>query len=69
MPDPLFLATGAASVQRCEACSSTIAEIDAAAACPRCGGLLEIVHARPNANGGPMASKARQERLSRLPAI
>jgi len=33
-----------ASVQRCEACHTTIDELDSAGACPRCGGLLEIEH-------------------------
>ncbi len=33
-----------ASVQRCEACRATIAELDPSGACPRCGGLLELEH-------------------------
>jgi threonine synthase len=32
------------SVQRCENCSNEIGELDPAAVCPRCGGLLEIEH-------------------------
>ncbi len=46
MPDPLFLSAGATSVQRCEQCGSTIAETDPAPECPRCGGLLDVLHAR-----------------------
>jgi threonine synthase len=39
-------------VQRCERCGETIAELAVATACPRCGGLLEIVHpARTDAAG------------------
>ena len=36
--------TGIASYQQCEACGATLAERDPAAACPTCGGLLELVH-------------------------
>ncbi len=45
--DDLFVASGSASVQRCASCHVTIAELDAAPACPTCGGLLEIIHAPP----------------------
>ena len=42
----------AESVQRCERCGETIAELAVATACPTCGGLLEIVHpARTDAAG------------------
>ncbi len=33
------------SRQRCEQCANEIAELDPAAVCPRCGGLLELDHA------------------------
>jgi len=32
------------SCQRCAACAHEIGELDAAAVCPRCGGLLELEH-------------------------
>lgn len=43
----LFLASGAASIQRCAACGRELDERDAAAACPSCGGLLDAIHAWP----------------------
>jgi threonine synthase len=36
--------TNSESRQQCEACQSTISELDPAAVCPTCGGLLELVH-------------------------
>src|SRR5262245_53381916 len=36
--------TNSESRQQCEQCQSTISELDAASVCPRCGGLLELVH-------------------------
>ncbi len=55
---PLFLAPGAASVQRCARCGAELAELDAAAACLSCGGLLEILHGRPLDAVGAVASAA-----------
>ncbi len=43
----VFLAPGAPSVQRCARCGTVRDELDAAPACPECGGLLEILHGRP----------------------
>lgn len=43
----VFLAPGSPSIQRCASCGATLPELDAAQACPACGGLLEIVHATP----------------------
>jgi threonine synthase len=37
----------ALSRQRCEQCANEIAELDTAAVCPRCGGLLELEHSAP----------------------
>lgn len=37
--------TSLASYQQCEDCGAKLGELDAASACPTCGGLLEIVHA------------------------
>jgi threonine synthase len=39
------------SVQQCERCGETIAELAVATVCPRCGGLLEIIH--PSRGDGP----------------
>ncbi len=51
----VFLAPGASSVQRCAKCGVERGELDAAPACPACGGLLEILHGRPvNASGTVM---------------
>ena len=36
------------SRQRCEQCGHEIDELDAAGSCPRCGGLLELVHDLPS---------------------
>ncbi len=58
-PGALFLPNGHASIQRCAACGHELAERDAVAACPTCGGLLEIVHARPSdAAGQPLSAAA-----------
>ena len=57
--DNLFLAPGNASVQRCAACGAEIPELDPASACPACGGLLEILHARPaDPTGRPLTDAA-----------
>jgi threonine synthase len=34
------------SVQQCELCNTTIDDLNSAGACPKCGGLLELVHER-----------------------
>ena len=39
-------AGGSHSVQHCENCANEIGELDPAAVCPRCGGLLELEHPR-----------------------
>ena len=58
MPDAaqgaLFLPGGAASVQRCARCGAVTPELAAAAECAACGGLLEIVHATPDAHGAAL---------------
>ena len=36
--------TKSESRQECEECHSTISELDPAAVCPKCGGLLELIH-------------------------
>lgn len=43
----LFLATGAASLQRCDGCDATWPELSTATTCPDCGGLLAVVHGAP----------------------
>ena len=50
-PGALFLGAGSASVQRCARCGAITPELDSAAECGACGGLLEIVHATPDALG------------------
>ena len=50
----LFLAAGAASVQRCARCGAVTPELSAAAECAACGGLYEIVHAAPDAHGAAL---------------
>jgi threonine synthase len=52
--DPLFLAAGAASVQRCARCGAVAPEMGVTAECAACGGLLEIVHAAPDAHGAAL---------------
>jgi len=44
------------SRQRCEQCAHEIGELDPAAVCPRCGGLLELEHA---ASDGAATLRAR----------
>jgi threonine synthase len=36
--------TKSESRQQCEECQSTISELDPASVCPKCGGLLELIH-------------------------
>ena len=57
-----FLAGGAASIQRCAACGSTLPETDASVACRSCGGLLEIVHAAPELHGAALMARFAQRR-------
>jgi len=60
VPEPdaaLFLAEGRASVQRCERCLAVTPELDAAAECATCGGLLEIRHAAPDAHGAALLAR------------
>lgn len=40
-------AAAAASFQSCDACGHRLPELDARAACPRCGGLLGVTHPAP----------------------
>ena len=47
----LFLATGAASLQRCDRCGATWPELATNPECPDCGGLLAVVHAAPTLTG------------------
>ncbi len=59
--EDLFLAPGRASVQRCASCAHLLSETDAAPACPQCGSLLEVLHARPtDAAGTVMSGEALQ---------
>jgi threonine synthase len=43
----LFLSPGSRSHQRCASCGTTFPELDSSPACPKCGGLLEILHTAP----------------------
>jgi len=57
--DELFLAPGSTSVQRCAGCTTVLSELDSAPACPSCGSLLEVLHARPtDAAGNVMTGDA-----------
>ena len=47
MPEAIFLAGGADSVQRCERCLAEWAETSPSTECGNCAGLLEVVHALP----------------------
>jgi len=63
--DSIFLgahdAPGQQSVQRCDACGHDLPELDASPACPRCGGLLAIIHRAPvDAMGAPSTPAALQ---------
>jgi len=57
LPEAVFLAAGASSVQRCARCAATLPERDAHAECPDCGGLLELVHAEPDAHGAALLAR------------
>lgn len=63
--DSTFLPFGAASVQRCAACGASWPELDAAADCKACGGLLEIVHGTPGAQGAALLSRFAQRCCTR----
>lgn len=43
----IFLEAGRASVQCCAACGQELAATAAAPVCPSCGGLLDVLHAKP----------------------
>jgi threonine synthase len=63
--DSIFLganeAPGQQSVQRCDACGHDLPELDASPACPRCGGLLAIIHRAPvDSMGAPSTPAALQ---------
>ena len=67
--DSIFLgaheAPGQLSVQRCDACGHDLPELDASPACPRCGGLLAIIHRAPvDAMGAPSTPAALQHAFS-----
>jgi len=50
----LFLAPGASSLQRCGRCGATWPELATSPECPDCGGLLDVVHARPAQSGAAL---------------
>ncbi len=55
----LFLESGTESIQRCASCGHTLAALDAAASCPACDGLLDIVHVAPrDVMGAPLHGMA-----------
>lgn len=54
----LFLESGRASIQRCASCGHVLPELDPAPACPRCNGLLDIVHAAPTSAEGQLLTGA-----------
>ncbi|WP_396213551.1 threonine synthase [Gemmatimonas sp.] len=54
-------AHGQQSVQRCDDCGHDLDERDASPACPKCGGLLAIIHRAPlDVMGAPLEPKAVQ---------
>lgn len=50
-----------ASYQQCEHCGAAVGEMDAAPACPSCGGLLELVH-QPRNDARELAARFRERR-------
>jgi threonine synthase len=56
--------TPRASYQVCEQCTQEIAELDPASVCPRCGGLLEIIHA-PRSDAGDLRLRFDERRIAR----
>jgi threonine synthase len=52
-----FAPAGSPSGQRCELCGSMWPETAAAAECPGCGGLLEILHGTPEVHGAALLSR------------
>ncbi|MFI5311096.1 MAG: threonine synthase [Gemmatimonadales bacterium] len=62
MPEAPFLAAGAASLQRCARCHAERPETDAAAECPACGGLVDVVHAHPSVHGAALMTLFAQRR-------
>ena len=56
MSDP-FLATGAASLQRCDQCGATWPELATSTGCPDCGGLLAVVHGAPPVTGAAVLAE------------
>lgn len=59
----VFLTPGQASIQRCAACGHALPETDGAADCPRCGGLLDVLHARPSDAHGLLSASALASRF------
>jgi len=57
-------AQAAASRQRCASCGHTLAETDAAARCPVCGGLLSVDHAPPALSGAELRELFAQRRAN-----
>lgn len=62
VPDAAFLAPGAATVQRCPRCGATWPETDPHTECRDCGGLLDILHAPPDAFGAALMARFAQRR-------
>lgn len=57
MPEAIFLAGDAPSVQRCARCGATSPERAVAAECADCGGLLELVHPAPDVHGAALLAR------------
>src|SRR6516162_2337440 len=45
------------TIQRCARCAHELAARDAHVTCPKCGGMLEILHAPPSARGAALAKR------------
>ncbi len=58
----VFLAPGAASSLACASCAGVVPASPARDACPGCGALLEVLHARPAESGAQLAARFRSRR-------
>jgi threonine synthase len=52
------------TLQRCEQCGATVSELDPAPVCPKCGGLLELVHPALNIRADELRDRFTQRRLA-----
>jgi hypothetical protein len=52
------------SHQQCERCTMILRELDAAPVCPRCAGLLELVHPPLSENAGSLKKRFAERRMA-----